>query len=247
MLPKPIEKATTQSTNDDMRVLADHGAAHLSMVWSHEQKAGRGRHGRVWVSPPGNLYSSTLIRLEPGWPPVSNLVTLIALAVKEALSGHLTKDQRLALKWPNDVLLNGQKLTGMLLETGGFVGGTPTWVIAGIGMNLKHAPPAADALYPPTSLVDQGCAEADPAQVALDLQAAIAREIDTWTSVGFEAARRRFMTSAHRLGQTIKVGTMADKGLYSTGVFEDVDPDGALVLKLESGEIRKFHAADILH
>lgn len=244
--PEPIHKVSTGSTNDDLRVLADQGSPHLSMVLADEQVTGRGRHGRTWVSPKGNYYGSILIRLQPNWPEVSNLVTLIALAIREVLLPYLDEPDDLSLKWPNDILLKGQKLTGMLLETGGFADGKPSWIIAGVGMNLTTAPPAGDALYPPTTLAAHISDVPKPLELAKALQARIALELDTWSVQGFAPLRNRFLAHAHNRGKVVRVGTTSDKSLYISGIFRDLDADGALVVELENKEIRRFHAADIL-
>ena len=244
-----VEKEATQSTNDDLRALAEQGAAPLSCVWAHQQLKGRGRHGRVWVSPPGNVYCSILFRPQPGWPPVPQLVYVVALAVHEALSQHLDQDQTLAIKWPNDILLNGGKLTGMLLEAGPLARTTPplpSYVIAGIGINLRHAPEAAEALYPPTSLLAQGQIPPDPALLVQSLRQAIAVNLQTWVASGFEPLRQRFLKRAHKLGQRVRLGTSPDKQTYQDGVFEGIDSEGQLLLRLDDGGLKRLYSGDVL-
>ncbi len=247
--PMVIEKEATDSTNDDLRTLAERGAGPLSCVWSHQQLKGRGRHGRVWVSPPGNVYCSLLFRPQPGWPPVPQLVYVVALAVHEALSQHLDADQSLSIKWPNDILLNGGKLTGMLLEAGPMARShppLPSHIIAGIGINLRHAPEAADALYPPTSLVAQGQIPPAPALLVQGLRQAVAINLQTWVASGFEPLRQRFLQRAHRLGQRVRLGTSADKQAYQDGIFEGIDQEGQLLLRCDDGSLKRLYSGDVL-
>lgn len=244
-----IEKEATQSTNDDLRALADQGAAALSCVWSHQQLKGRGRHGRVWNSPPGNVYVSILFRPQRHWPEVPQLVYVVALAVHEALSAQIDPGQKLEIKWPNDILLNGGKLTGMLLEAGGATergAVVPAYVIAGIGINLRHAPEASQALYPPTSLLAQGQIPPDPALLVQGLRHAVAVNLQTWLASGFEPLRQRFLQRAHRLGQRVRLGTSPDKQDYQDGVFEGIDEQGQLLLRLDDRRLLRLYSGDVL-
>ncbi len=244
-----LEKEATQSTNDDLRALAEHGAPNLSCVWAHQQLKGRGRHGRVWNSPPGNVYCSILFRPQRHWPEVPQLVYVVALAVHEALHAQIDPDQKLEIKWPNDILLNGGKLTGMLLEASAPAergSALPAHVIAGIGINLRHAPDASQALYPPTSLVAQGQLPPDPALLVQALRQAVAVNLQTWLASGFEPLRQRFLQRAHRLGQCVRLGTTADKQDYQDGVFEGIDEQGQLLLRRDDASLLRLYSGDVL-
>ncbi len=244
-----VEKEATQSTNDDLRALAEQGAAPLSCVWAHQQLQGRGRHGRVWNSPPGNVYVSILFRPQRHWPAVPQLVYVVALAVHEALAAQIDPSQKLEIKWPNDILLNSGKLTGMLLEASGPAergSALPAYVIAGIGINLRHAPEANQALYPPTSLLAQGQIPPDPALLVQGLRQAVAVNLQTWLASGFEPLRQRFLQRAHRLGQRVRLGTSADKQDYQDGIFEGIDEQGQLLLRLDDARLLRLYSGDVL-
>ncbi len=129
------------STSDACRQAALAGAPEGLAIRATQQTAGRGTNGRSWASPPGNLYLSLLLR--PSIPPreASHFSLHAGLAVAEALQAHAPKP--LSLKWPNDVLLNGAKLAGILVETAA-TGDTLDWMIIGIGANLAIAPTLPD-------------------------------------------------------------------------------------------------------
>ncbi len=135
------------STNDEARRLAQAGAAHGTVVAARQQTAGRGRVGRSWVSPPGNLYLSVLLRLDLPLARLAELSFVAALAVADMVDSFLPPDFRAALKWPNDVLVEGAKISGILIEQG------ETATIVGIGVNVGHCPTGTP--YPVTSLVQQ--------------------------------------------------------------------------------------------
>src|SRR5258708_22226889 len=135
------------STNAHARRLAEAGELAPAVVWAREQTAGRGRRGRVFVSPPGNLYASLLIA--PGRPmaEAAQLSFAAALAVADAITEQLPPGHALRFKWPNDVLLDGAKVAGLLLEAGTGAVGVP-WLVVGAGINLASHPPGMP--YPAT-------------------------------------------------------------------------------------------------
>lgn len=136
------------STNDEARRLAAAGAPHGTVVHADEQAAGRGRFGRTWFSPPGNLYLSVLLRLDLPPERVSELSFVTALTVADAIDALLPKQSKSTLKWPNDVLVNDGKIAGILVES---VDGAQ---IIGIGVNVLEAP--RNAPYKTATLVGAG-------------------------------------------------------------------------------------------
>jgi len=224
------------STNDEAKRLARAGAPDRTLVWAGEQTAGRGRRGRVWSSPPGNLYLSLLLR--PGGSPgqAAQLGFVAALGLGEALE-RLT-DGKLALryKWPNDLLANGGKLAGILLESETGPSGTVEFLVIGIGVNLICGPSSAE--YPATSLVGEGIATVAPAR----LLEAFVHCFDSWAwrwrEEGFAPVRAAWLTRASGIGQAILVrlerSTLA-------GRFVDLDENGALLL--DGAEGRRLVAA----
>jgi len=136
------------STNDEALRLARGGAAHGTVVHADEQIAGRGRLARRWQSPPGNLYVSIVLRLNLPAARCAEIGFVAALAVADAVETLLPNQLRTTLKWPNDVLLRGGKISGILLEN------IDDALIVGIGINVLRAP--GDVAYKVTTIVDSG-------------------------------------------------------------------------------------------
>jgi BirA family transcriptional regulator, biotin operon repressor / biotin---[acetyl-CoA-carboxylase] ligase len=241
-------KGKTASTNADARALAAGGAPHLSLVWAEEQEGGRGRAGRVWRSPPGNVYWSLLLRPQSGWPDIGQLAHVTALAVHAAVRPHVPAPVPVTLKWPNDTLIGGQKVSGVLIEAGGVRAGADgplaaDWVVVGVGINVAHHP-AGDVLYPTTSLAAAGSA-ADRDHVLTDLTVSFVALLDRWTAEGFAELRREYLARAHGLGERATVRLSADPSDAVSGVHEGLDESGRLLLRLDDGTTRAISAGDV--
>jgi len=223
------------STNDEAKVLARAGAAAGTLVWAAEQTAGRGRRGRVWQSPPGNLYLSLIAR--PRCPPLQagQLGFVAALALGDALHAL-----RLAprYKWPNDVLVNGRKVAGVLLETETPAAGGVDFVVIGVGVNIAVAP--GDVEFPATSLAVEGVA-ATPAGLLAVFAVNFARWEQRWRADGFAPLRAAWLAGAAGLGEEIRV-RLPRQTLY--GRFRDLDDDGALLLDAADGP-RRIAAGEV--
>lgn len=219
------------------------GAAGPLWIMARAQTAARGRRGRVWESPAGNFAATLLMRPSES-PAQAGLRSFVAaLALRDALAGLTGRGELLALKWPNDVLLSGRKLAGILLESAGQGAGLSHLAI-GFGVNLAAAPPPgaleAGALAPAS------LAEATGVRVAPDaLLAALAAAYDGWErrfqAQGFAPVRREWLAHAARLGEAITARTPRET---LAGVFETVDETGALVLSTQAGR-RTIPAADV--
>lgn len=208
-------------------------------VWimARRQTAGRGRRGRGWTDPPGNLAATLAIRL-PDPPARLALRSFVAaLALHDALEGLTGLGPALRLKWPNDVLLNGGKLSGILLESGG-----KGVLVLGIGVNLRHAPEADPAAaHPPVALRSETGFDIGPEVLLAHLALAFAgweERLQTW---GFGPLRTAFLSRAARLGEAITARTLTES---VTGIFETIDETGALVLATPQGP-RVIPAADV--
>jgi BirA family biotin operon repressor/biotin-[acetyl-CoA-carboxylase] ligase len=226
--------AETGSTNADMLVLARAGATEGCWLRADRQLAGRGRQGRPWVSPPGNFHASTLVRLRPDDPPAATLAMVTAVALDEAIDVFLVERSALALKWPNDLLLAGAKLSGILLER------ADDAVVIGIGVNLAHHPDLPDR--PTTSLAAHGVT-VTPSMLAEMLADTVARWLARWRGEGLAPVRARWLARAHPVGTALTARLPDGRGI--DGLFDGLDADGALLLRLASGDRHVIHAADI--
>jgi BirA family biotin operon repressor/biotin-[acetyl-CoA-carboxylase] ligase len=226
--------AETGSTNADMIALARSGVEEGVWLRAERQTQGRGRHGRAWSSPPtGNLYASTIVRLRAADPPAPTLALVAAVALEECVAAYL-KRETLWLKWPNDLLLDGAKLSGILLER------ADAAVVIGIGVNLADHPDLPDRRT--TSLAEHGVA-VDPAEFIETLAGAFARWLERWRGEGLAPVRARWLERAHPLGTALSAASL-DGGTID-GLFDGLDRDGALILRLADGTRRVIHAGDV--
>ena len=225
------------STNEEARRLALAGERGPLWITAARQSAGRGRRGRAWVSPAGNL-SATLL-LAPGRPAneCAQLSFAAALAASDAVMSF-GADAR--VKWPNDVLANGAKIAGILLESASQGGADPAWLAVGIGINLKHHP--SDTEFPATSLAAAGLAPAEPREGLLRLAASFAKWYDIWRADGFAPIRDAWLARAAGLGTRIRARLTNGETM---GVFEGIDANGALLLRETQDRVRTIAAGEV--
>lgn len=212
-------------------------------ILAHHQTAARGRRGRAWANPRGNLAATLVMRPQGSPDQVALRSFSAALALFDACVAVTGRTDGLSLKWPNDVLLNGGKLAGILLESTG-QGGSVSHLAIGIGVNLVAAPPA-DQVEPgavrPVSLLSETGAQVDPETFLGELAASFARYEQQFTTYGFEPIRTAWLARAARLGQVITARTATSE---TTGTFQTVDATGNLVLNTAKGRVT-IPAADI--
>jgi BirA family transcriptional regulator, biotin operon repressor / biotin---[acetyl-CoA-carboxylase] ligase len=240
-LPPPFRLTaydTIGSTNDEAKRLARSGAAEGLVVCARQQTAGRGRRGRAWFSPPGNLFASILLRPSCDAATAAQLGFVAALALADALAG-LAPGIAVRCKWPNDVLANGGKVAGILIETETTAGEQPEFVVLGIGVNLVSAP--ADTPYRATSLMGEGGPEVASSAMLAALIRCLAEWLARWRATGFAPVREAWLARAAGLGEPIVV-RLARATL--DGRFVDIDAGGALVLGTPDGD-RRITAGDI--
>ena len=227
------------STNAEALIQARRGENGPLWVVAREQTAGRGRRGREWVSAPGNLYA-TLLLLDPApAESAAQLAFVSALAVHDAIVDCASDiADRLALKWPNDVLCADKKLAGILIESE-MTGGRLATAI-GIGVNCTRHP--AQASFPATDLAAAG-AKVSPESLLYALSRAMARRLDQWSrGAGFARIRADWLAGATGLGREITVRLASgDVG----GYFEGLDDAGRLLLRLAGGKLETVTAGDI--
>lgn len=221
------------STNDEaLRLAADEGAPHGAVVHADEQTAGRGRLSRRWISPPGNLYLSVILR--PDLPAARGIEIgfVAALAVADAVDAMLPPQVRATLKWPNDVLVRGGKISGILIERTGDA------IILGMGVNVLLAPEGVP--YQTSTLAGSGgLATVDGMRARL--LSDLARWIEVWQLEGFAPVRSTWLARAHPAGTPLRL-TLGDRTIM--GRFVDLAADGALVLDTPAAR-ETFVAGDV--
>ena len=240
-LPSPfrlIAYETIGSTNDEAKRLAREGAAEGLIIRAERQTSERGRRGRNWMSPPGNLYFSLLLRPNCRAATAAQLGFVAALGVAGAIDG-LAPEISLRCKWPNDLLANGKKISGILLETEMAAGDKPDFVILGVGLNLASSP--RDTPYPATSLAEEGAPGIGPAETLAGFAKHFVDWLTIWRGDGFALIREAWLAMAMGRGEPIQVRLERDT---LEGRFLDLDDDGALLLGLP-GSSRRIAAGEI--
>lgn len=225
------------STNAEARRRAEAGETGPIWLSADVQTAGRGRRGRHWESPTGNL-AATLLLVTDLPPSEAAQISLVAgLAACDAAQAFAPgADAR--VKWPNDVLLDGKKVAGVLVESGRTADGR-LWLAVGVGLNLARGPDTADR--PTTRIADYAQAPS-PAEALRRLSGALAARVALWRQDGFPAVSDAWSRAAFGLGGPCEARLFNET---VTGVAEGLDPDGALRLRLASGEIRRISAGDV--
>jgi BirA family biotin operon repressor/biotin-[acetyl-CoA-carboxylase] ligase len=226
------------STSDEAKSLAAKGAAEGTLVWARAQSKGHGRQGRVWASPPGNLYVSLVLRPSVPVAVAAQLSFVAALAVGEACR-DAAPDAEITFKWPNDVLLAGRKLAGILLESQAQPDGSLAWLVLGVGINLATYP--VNATYPATALSATGADVSAEAMLA-PLARHFLRRYEQWQNGrGFSTLRAAWLAQAQGMGQGIRVSLPQ---VELSGVFAGLDQDGALLLETATGN-RRIDAGEV--
>lgn len=235
------------STNDEARRIAEGGGSHGAVIWAKRQTAGRGRMGRHWVSVEGNLFCSILLAPDCDTATATQLAFVTAVAAIDTLTPITPDGGELTCKWPNDILLDGKKIGGILLESFETADMTPgsnrmiRWVVVGIGINIDSCPENTD--IPATYLKAAGV-EIISAKIVLSrFIHHFITEYDIWAKRGFAPIRRKWMDHAFRKGEPIQV--RLPKETFS-GTFEGIDTSGHLLLKPQNGKRMAISAGDVV-
>lgn len=218
----------TGSTSEDLKRRAAAGEPGSAALMARRQTAGHGRLGRAWQSAEGNLHLSLLLRpatlRHPGhWS------LLAAVALLDALRACLPGAAGLRLKWPNDILLNGAKLAGILLE-GNLTEEAP-WLVIGFGVNLASAP---DGLGQPTGCVADMAPPPAPDAFAHSLLGAVQAWRSTYEAAGFQPVRAAWLAVGSAPGEAMAVSV---GGRRMEGTFRGIGADGALLLNGPEGGV----------
>jgi BirA family biotin operon repressor/biotin-[acetyl-CoA-carboxylase] ligase len=228
---------TVKSTQDIVKGMAAIGQPEGMVVQATEQTGGQGRHGREWVSEKGNLYISLLLRPSCSVQNIGQISLVAGLAVAETIRAHIDKADKLVLKWPNDILIDGEKCAGILIETS-LTGNTAVeWVALGIGINVENAPPGLGSC-----LKDHA---ENPVKLA-DLRATLLKEINKyyiqWIQDGIEAIRKQWLEIAHKKGTALRIRVGAQ---IERGIFYDIDEQGNLLLHDSDLRLKKITAGEV--
>lgn len=226
--------AALVSTQELCIGLARAGEPEGLAVLAGRQTAGRGSHGRQWQSPAGNLHLSALLRPQMPAAQAGRLALLAAVAVADALVPYAPT---LVLKWPNDVLRDGAKIAGILIDSEAAPDGSLAWAIFGIGVNLAHAPDLPDR---PTTCIGPG------APAPSDFAAALLERIAHWygrlREEGFAPIREAWLTRAHAPGTALRL-TRPD-GVIE-GRFAGLAEDGRLLLADAAGRVQAHGSGEV--
>lgn len=227
---------TAESTQDLVRQAALAGEKQGYAVQSLQQTKGRGRHGNEWDSPMGNLYLSVLLRPQSGPETAAQMAFVVALALSSAMDAYIDAGAHVkTLKWPNDILVDGLKISGILLETNIRDLAEIDYLIIGTGVNI---------FAPPEGRIGLDSIRTKPVFVNVfrdEYLARLSHYYDLWTKKGFAPIREEWLKQAHGLGQALKV--RLPEVTYE-GTFEGIDESGALLLKAD-GKVRTFTAGEI--
>ena len=225
---------STNSTALEQAIAGDPGNLWVS---AQEQQRGKGSRGRQWVSMRGNFFASLMMKQNIQPRKLATMTFVASLAVFETLA-QLVEQHTLQLKWPNDVLLNGAKISGILLESH-VVNNQPVQIV-GVGINLLHHP--VNSNYPTTNLQTEGISTT-PNEILSILSVQMERWLSIWSATnGFDEIRKQWLQRAKGLHQQIVVN-LPNRRL--TGIFMELDADGLLVLKTSGGKLKHISTADI--
>jgi BirA family biotin operon repressor/biotin-[acetyl-CoA-carboxylase] ligase len=230
---------TLGSTNAEALALARAGERGPLWVTAGRQTAGRGRRGNAWTSEPGNLFASLLLTDAAPAAHLPELCFVVALALRDAVADAAPAlSPRLKLKWPNDLLLDGAKLAGILIEAESI--GDKTAMVIGIGVNCAHHPD--NPAYPATHLAACG-AVVTPETLLRCLSRTMLARLSEWDhGAGFPAIRSEWLSHAAGIGGDIRV-RLADREL--TGRFETLDRMGRLMLRLPAGTLEAITVGEV--
>lgn len=223
----------TDLTNADLLAAANAGALEGGWLRAKRQNAGRGRLGREWQSAEGNLYASTLVRLRSGDPCASELGLLAAVALDDTVRTFFPFADGLLLKWPNDLMLGGAKLCGILLERAGDA------VVIGFGVNITFAPEVPGR---ETACLSDFGPTPDAATFVEVLAEIFAHWLAQWRNFGLAPVRARWLDRAHPIGTALTITGATPL----TGLFNGLEPDGALRLRMADGTNHIIHAGDTM-
>ncbi|MBV9509829.1 MAG: biotin--[acetyl-CoA-carboxylase] ligase [Caulobacteraceae bacterium] len=238
MIPPVLQLDEVDSTNAEARRRAEGGETGPLWIMALRQSAGRGRRGRVWDTGLGNL-AATLLDTSDRPPAEAAQVSFIAALAVSDLARRVLSAERVSLKWPNDLMIDGAKAAGILVESGRRDDGR-LWLAVGVGVNLVHAPDLPDRET--IAFAAAGAAALSPLEALEMLAVAFEAWSLVWRDDGFPAIAKAWTARAYGLGRPC----LARLGSEDVeGVAEGLDGDGALLLRLAGGAVRRISAGDV--
>jgi len=231
------------STNSEAMRRARNGEPAGLWIWAESQTAGRGRSGRRWISEKGNLFVSLLLRPRCPLETAMQLSLVAGVALQDTVStvaGPHVPSNELALKWPNDLLLSGKKIGGILLESFDAVPDKGCGVVIGTGLNIASHP--SDTLYPAADLAAHGISPS-PAAVLEHLAASTKSWLGVWAEgAGFAAIREAWLTRSIPIGQSVRIKLETGEIF---GAYAGIDETGSMRLIDEKGAEMRITAGDV--
>lgn len=220
-----------KSTQDEAWSCVQAGARSGTVVMADRQTEGRGRQGRVWEMPIGNLAATLAWHIDPSQERAGDYSLLVAAALHQTTSKYLTSSDDLKIKWPNDLLLHGLKCAGILLEAP-----APDWILIGTGVNIVGAPPGRAALAAASSVPPK------PADLLSAFLVAFQEWVDVYRTQGLAPIIKAWSAAAFGIGQRMVVRL---PNTEFAGFFHGLDLDGACQVLLPEGKIRRVYAGEV--
>lgn len=229
------------STNNLATEAGHHGMTGPTWYVAGKQTAGRGRRGREWTSEAGNLFCSYLFKPKEECETITALPFIVALAVRDTLIALGCHPEQIKCKWPNDVLVDERKISGILIESSASSGKKPDFIVIGIGINLTHKPD--NSMFPAASLQDTiGSGQLIPDKAFKQLAANLHQRLDNWSGSDMSALVDEWSSCAWGIGARREIRTH-NEAFHATVI--GLGPDGGLNLRLDDGTSKRLYAGDV--
>ncbi len=235
-----LELDEIDSTNDEAkRMLKKSVLEHGSVIWAKKQTKGRGRLEREWVSPTGNLYFSIIVHPDMTRASLPQYAPFMVCVLSSVIAWHLDDPEDVTYKWPNDILIRGKKVAGILIETNQDSG--EQVLIIGIGVNINSFP--LKTYFPATSMLAEGVEGANDFGVISRFLSEFDVWWQFWHEKGFHALIKEIEPHLYGVGKMIRIQITANH--WVDGIFHGIDKFGCLLLEDITGEIKTYHAGDV--
>lgn len=229
------------STNEEAKRIANTGNSGNYVIWAKSQTKGRGRSGNSWYSPKGNIYLSILLRPDFEVSKLSQLPFLVAVALGKTIKKFIPADKGLTYKWPNDILIEGKKAAGILIESS-LTNNNVNWLVIGVGINLCDEPDLKN--YLSTSLIKEGAKIPTIDMFVHELMQSFQFYLLQWTKEGFEDIRKEWLKNSIPKGAVI---TAKYTGNRVSGTFEGIDDKGNLQMQLSNNQTIMISSGEVFY